>query len=213
MDTVAQLDEVACGQQANGRNAPCLGGGFLDDTAGTGSEQSAVGQIMQTLDRGMDIEGGILNRRHDQFAAGFQARSGHLLMPGANDHFIYAADRSLARFAETTGHTGEILQFERNVLKNMSRPGTFFKPAQKSAAFAVTATVLDQRGQKPVETIDESGQGVRWVILQFPDINNGFDDRAVGPDVGSAQVANLQKLDVFRFHVLDVGIRKSESMG
>ena len=131
-------------------------------------------------------------------------------MPGADYHLVDAALRSFACLAETTGHPGQVLQFKRNVFKDMSDPGPFFESAQKAATFAVAATVLDQRGKEGGESFDKAGQGVRREIFKFPDIDDGFNDRAVSPLVRAAQMTNFEELDVFLAHGF---VRRKEEMG
>jgi hypothetical protein len=118
---------------------------------------------------------------------------------------LYTPRRGLARLAETAGHAGQVLQFERDVFEDVRRPGAFLDAPQKTAAFAVAAAVLDQRGQKSRQTVIEARNGIRREVFEFADVDDRFDDRTVGPDVRTAQVADLEELDVFRFHGVSPG--------
>jgi hypothetical protein len=96
---------------------------------------------------GVDVEGAVFHRRHDQLAPFVQRGAGHVLLPGADGNLIDTALRSLAGAAETAGQAGQVLQFEGHVFKDVRRPGAFLDPAQETAALFVAAAVLDQRGQ------------------------------------------------------------------
>jgi len=154
----------------------------------------------------------VFNGRQNQFTTGFQAGAGDIFVPGANGDFVHAANRRLARLTETARHAGEVLQFERNVFENMRRPRTLFEAAQETTALAVATTVFDQRGQESLQAVDKTGQGVGREVFQFANIDDGFDDWSIGPDVWSAQVADFKKLEVFGCHVVSVGTGESEPM-
>ena len=66
-----------------------------------------------------------------------------LVPKGANDYLVDAANRGFTGSAKASGHTREILQFQRNMFENMAWPGSFFEPAQKTAALFITATMFN----------------------------------------------------------------------
>ena len=146
-----------------------------------------------------------MNRRKHQFAAGIETGTGDLFVPGPDGDFIDTAHAGFARLAKAARHAGEVLQFEGNVFEDVRRPGSFVEPAQESAAFAVAAAMLDQRGQEALEPLDKTGDGVGRKVFQLANIDDGFDDRTIGPDVRTAQIADFEKLDVFRIHWLNIG--------
>lgn len=50
--------------------------------------------------------------------------------------------------------------------------------------------------------VDETGDGVRRAVFELADVDDGFQNRTVGPEVGAAQVADFQKFDVFAHGVV-----------
>ena len=76
---------------------------------------------------------------------------------------------------------------------------------------AHTAVVFNQAGQPAVDAIVETVNFVGRVIFHLAQINEGFDDGAVSPDIGPAQVVHAQDLDVFECHKLAEVL--SESLG
>jgi hypothetical protein len=66
---------------------------------------------------------------------------------------------------------------------------------------ADTTMVFDQAGQPSVEAVVETFDFVGGVVFHLTQIDQGFDDGAVSPDVGSAQIIHAQNLDVFKSHV------------
>ena len=68
---------------------------------------------------------------------------------------------------------------------------------QEAAALADAAVVLLQRGQHGGEPGDEAGQPVGRVLLELAQVEPDFEHRAVGPDVGAAQMGHLQYCYLF----------------
>ena len=91
------------------------------------------------------------------------------------------------------------------MFENVGRPGAFLDAAQKAAAFAVAAAVLDERRQHLFQAFVVTGNLVGGEVFEFADIDDGFQDRAVGPDIRAAQVADFKKLDVFGFRIHGIG--------
>jgi len=60
--------------------------------------------------------------------------------------------------------------------------------------------VLHQTGQASGQALIEAGQCVGGEVFQGPDVDQGFQDRTVSPDIGSAQMGHAQKLDVVSVH-------------
>ena len=86
------------------------------------------------------------------------------------------------------------------MLKNVADPGAFRQAAQEAAPFAVAATVFDQGGEEGGQALDKAGQGIRRVILEFANVDDGFNDWAVGPQIRAPQMAYFKELDVFWVH-------------
>src|SRR5205085_745242 len=59
------------------------------------------------------------------------------------------------------------------------------------------AAVLDQAWQPFGQALVQAGDGIRGEVFQLADVEPGFNDRAVGPDIRPAQVRHTEKLDVF----------------
>ena len=70
-----------------------------------------------------------------------------------------------------------------------------FIPATESAQGDVYAIVTAQLA-KNLGSLVEAVNLVRGVIFKFAQIDQRFDDGAVGPDVGTRQVIQAQDLDV-----------------
>ena len=75
--------------------------------------------------------------------------------------------------------------------------GAFLQALQEAAPLADAAVVLDQGRQHRRQALVEARQGVGRVVLQLAQIEPDLQHRAVGPDVGAAQVVDAQQLDVF----------------
>ncbi len=126
--------------------------------------------------------------------------AGHVLVPGAHHHLVYAPGGGLPGLAEAAGHPGEVLQLQGDVFQDVARPRAFTHPLEEAATLADAATVLDQGGEPFREAFVEAGKGVGGAVFQFPDVHPGFEDGAVGPDVGPAQGQYLDEFDVFLAH-------------
>jgi hypothetical protein len=62
--------------------------------------------------------------------------------------------------------------------------------------------VLDQARQPTVEAVVETFDFVGGMVLHFTQIDQRFNDRAVSPNIGAAQVVHAQDLNVFEGHKL-----------
>jgi len=69
--------------------------------------------------------------------------------------------------------------------------------------------VLDQAGQPSGQAFVKAGQGVGGVVFQLANVNPGLDDRAVGPDVGPAEVGHPKNFDIFLGCHWNVGKERS----
>ena len=192
-----QLHQVAFGQ-AQVRNAPF--GGRFHNVGGAGAQAEVVNQLVQLRDRGFDVKRLVVNRGHDQVTARSQGGTAHLLMAGAKRYLVDPADRGFARFAKAGGHTGQVLQLQYHVLHDVAGPGALVQALHKTAALTHAAAVFDQAGQPGGEALHKAGQGVGGVVFQRSNVNPGFDDRPVSPNVGTAQVRNPQQLNILRGH-------------
>jgi hypothetical protein len=74
------------------------------------------------------------------------------------------------------------------VFEDVAGPGAVAQALQEAAAFADAAAVFDQARQPGGQAFVKAGQFVRRTFFEFADVEPGFDDRAVGPDVRATQV-------------------------
>ncbi|MOA10833.1 hypothetical protein D3C78_1307400 [compost metagenome] len=88
------------------------------------------------------------------------------------------------------------------MFKNVAGPGAFFQAGQEAAAYARAATVLDQGRQPAGQALVKPGNGVGRKVFQFTNIHPCFKDRAIRPNVRAAQSHDIEKFNVFLFHVL-----------
>lgn len=95
--------------------------------------------------------------------------SGDLLLPGAyHDLCRDAALGGFACLAETTRQAGEILQFERDMFKDVCRPGAPLDAAQETTAFAITTPVLNERWEQCFQAFVVTGDFVGGEIFRSP---------------------------------------------
>jgi hypothetical protein len=134
---------------------------------------------------------------HDEVPGGRQCFTPDLFLPGAKSNFVHAGFGGLARFAKARAHAGEILQFQRHMLQNVCRPGAFLNPLKKPTAYARTAMVFNKTGQKRRKALIKARNSVGGMVFKFTNVNPGFNDRAVGPDIGTTQVRHPKNFNVF----------------
>ena len=190
---VAQLHQVAV-VQAQGRDAAL--GGRVDDAGRARAQAARVDHVAQRRQGRFQVVGFIVDGGHQQFTRGGQGGAAHVLFARAEGHLVDAALAGRARLAEARAHAGQVLQLQHHVLEDVGRPRAFAQALEKAAPFAHAAAVFDHARQPRDETLVQAGQGVRWVIFQFADVDPGFNHRAVSPDVGAAQVGDADKFDV-----------------
>ena len=101
----------------------------------------------------------------------------NILMPGADNNLVDAADRGFAGSAKTAGHACQGLQFKRNMLENVAGPCSFLHPAQKATALSITAAVFDQRWKPGREPFVKTGNGIGRKILEIADVDDCLKHR------------------------------------
>ena len=195
---VAELDQVAVVEQADVRDLARFGG--IDDGRGRRAEILAVDLAAQHLDRRVEVEGLVVDRGEQQFAAGVERQAGAFAVEVADDQLVDAARGRLAGASETVGQAGQAHQFEGDVLEDVPGPGALLQAAQETAALVVIAAVLDQPGQPGSEAFIETGNLVRREVFEFADVDPGFQTGRIGPDAGSAQGKLFQEDDVLFLH-------------
>ena len=189
---VAELHQVAIVHPCRGDTT---GDGGIDNAGGARSEAVLVGQGPHSDDGFVDIEGAVLDRRHQQVARFIQRRFADCRGCGSDHNLVHAALRGFAGAAEAGGDTRQGEQFESEMLEDMARPGAFVQPLQEPAALADAAAMLDQGrhpGDEPVgQAIDQVGRK----ILEIVDVDDCLEHGPVGPQVGTAHMANAHDLD------------------
>jgi hypothetical protein len=148
------------------------------------------------------------DRCHDQVTGVVERGAGDFFMPGANGNLVHTTFRGFARFAESAGQAGQILQFKRDMLKNVTGPSAFLNAAHETAVFLIAAAVFDQRGQPGREALVKAGNLVGGKVLQFADINPGFQHGTVSPHVRAAQGNDVANNDVFFLHAFFAQLRR-----
>ncbi len=183
-------DPLAAGD-ADHRDAPVLCGGRTHVALGAGVWEKGVGHLLQGSDGCGDVEGPVGIRIYggqQQIPAEVEGGAGDGLVPGPYRYLVDTPPGGAARPAETARHARQVLQFQGDVLQDVCGPGPLREPAQETTALPVAAPVLHQAGKQGGQTLRKSRDGVRWAVLQIADIDPGLQHRAIGPDVGSAQV-------------------------
>ena len=122
---------------------------------------------------------------------------GNFFVPGAHHDPVDANPVTIAGAAEPAGEPGQVLQFEREVLQDMSGPGAFAYPLQESAWLTNAATMLLQAGHAGNQPLIETGNPIRGVLFQIADVDPNFHHRVVGPLTGPTKVFDFK--DVYRF--------------
>ena len=193
----AQLHKVALGQP-DVWNATV--GGCLHNVSGAGAQALDVHQLAQVGQGGLQVKGLIFDGCHHQVAGSCQCGAAHLLLARAKSYLVDTPHRGLPCFAKSGAHACQVLQFQRGVLENVRRPGTFAYPLQKTAAHTGAAMVLNEPGQPGRQPLIETRQGVGRMVFQFTNVDPGFNDGAVGPYVGATQVGDSQQFNVLLCH-------------
>ena len=152
--------------------------------------------VYRMVFRARDVEGLVVDGRHEQPVALRQRLARDLLVAGAEHHAVHATLRGAARLAETGGHAGQVQQLDHDMLQHMAGPGAFGQALDEAAALADAAVVLDQCRQQRGQPVVEAGQLVRGPVLELAEVQPDLQHGAVGPEVGAAQVIDAQQLDV-----------------
>ena len=190
---MAQLHQVAV-VQPDMRNAPVGGGG--DDGGGRRAEVAVVDGVAHALYGGGHVKRLVAQRGHQQRMAFAQCAACHLLVAGAEHHAVDAGLGGAAGLAKAGRHAGQVQQLDHHMLQHMAAPGALIQALQEATRLADTALVFTQRRQALGQALAETGQTVAGVILQHTQVQPDFEDGAVGPHIGTAQVIDAKQLNV-----------------
>ena len=198
--TVAQLHQIA-DVQTDVWDATF--GRRCDDAGRAGAKVAVIYFFADLLDSSAQIEGDIVDHGHHQPMTRSQRRAGHMLVAGAEHHAIDAAPGCASGLTEASGHARQVQQFDDHMLQHVAGPGARLKPFKEATTLADTTVMLDQSRQQRDQPLVEAGQQMAGMVFQFPQVEPGFQRRAVGPDVRAAQVVDAQQAYVFEcLHVL-----------
>ena len=97
--------------------------GGIHDGLGAGPQTQTVRDVAQAFNRGGDIVGTIFNRSHDEVTGRNNRLAGQGLVPGTHHDLVNATHRRFACTAQPARKPRQRLQLERDMLKNVCRPG------------------------------------------------------------------------------------------
>ena len=197
--TIAQLYQVALGQTDERSFAFHSG---IDNAGRAGAQAAQIGNFFQAIHRGGDVKALVVGCCHDNLARSQKALTSELFMFGAKHHFVDATLADLTGLAKFCPRASQQLQLDGDVLHDVSHPGAAHQAGQEASSVAHAAVMLHEARQPAIETVVETFNFVGGVVFHFTQVNQGLDDGAVGPDVGSAQVIHAQDLNVFEGHKL-----------
>jgi len=93
------------------------------------------------------------------------------------------------------------------VFKYVTRPCPFLQSSEKAAPLSIAAAVLDQGREPRRKAFVKTGNGIGREILEITYVNHCLQHRTKRPDVGTVQMADFEKLDIFFVDMLDIRIR------
>ena len=132
------------------------------------------------------IESLVINSGHQQVAAYREGTASDLFFTGTESHFVDADHIGGAGLAKASAHASQILQFEYDVFQDMTGPGTFAQTLEEATALTNAATMFHQARQPAGQSLIEPGQQVGGGVFKSTDVQPGFYDWAVGPDIRPA---------------------------
>ena len=196
--TIAQLYQIVFGQ-AHGRNLPIHRG--VDDAARARAEQSVFCQILEFFNRSGHIEGLVFNGRHNQIATRGQRQASHFVMQVVHDYFVNTATICLTGTTKTAGYTRQAEQLQGHMLHDVGGPGALMQAFDETAIFFVAAAVLHQAWQPGNQSLGQAGDLVGWKVFQIANVHPGFQNRYVGPHIGTANRLDVDDFYGFMTHL------------
>ena len=182
--TPTQLQQVL-GPQAAHRDAPGLGG--PRDGMGAGTETHRVAQVAEAPQCIRQIEGSVMDGRHQQGTGRLHRGQAQGLLFELDGDPIDPVLIGLAGAAEAHRGTGQGLELEGDMLQDVGHVGATVESLEEPPAFPRTTVVLDQGWQPGLETRVEARDLLGGAVLDLPEVQEQFDRRTVGPDIGSTQ--------------------------
>src|SRR5690606_12114315 len=102
----------------------------------------------------------------------------------------------LAGSAESHFRASESLQFECHVLQDMPLPGAAAQAFKEAAAGSDAAAMLDHRWQPTHQSFVKARQLVGRAVFEFFEVQPGFQNGVVRPDVWSPEREDFKELHI-----------------
>jgi hypothetical protein len=193
VDALAELDE-AVAVEADVRDVAA--GRLVEEGLRGRAECEPLGEPDQVLELGDEVERvrRVAGRHQvvdepDGHPAG---RDADLLLAILVDHVVAAVLAGAPGLAVADVGAGEVLELERDVLRDVAGPGAIAQPGDEAAAAAERARVVLERGQHLDERVHEARDPVARELLEHAQVHDLADDRLARPVVGAAQDPGLE---------------------
>jgi hypothetical protein len=140
----------------------------------------------RTRARRPDVERLVVDGGHQQLVALFQRHAGHGSSRARNT-MRYTPRLEFRGSGRTGGHAGQVQQLDDDVLQHMAHPGALRRRWMKPPR-SPTPQWCSIRRAASGQALVEAGNLVGRIVFQLAQIQPDLQYRAVGPDVGAAQV-------------------------
>ena len=194
MDAVAELHEASLVEPAP-RNA--LGLGRIDNRSGAGSQANIVSIFFELCDNLGHVKGLVVDCSLNQLKGFVQTYQCQSLFFVSDGDFIDAVGVGLSGSAKTYRGPCKRLKFQRNVFEDVGHVGTATQADEKPSSFANAAAVLDHRRQPTHEPLVKTRDHLRRGILHFLEVNPGFENRIIRPNIWASKLVHLKYLHSF----------------
>ncbi|MFN8591966.1 MAG: hypothetical protein U0031_10955, partial [Thermomicrobiales bacterium] len=194
---VPELDQRAAGIEPQHRNAPPLRLGH------DGARGRAVGEALGDADDlvfqlgdEIEVRFGAVDEVIDQPYRELTGGDPDVLLGVGVDDVVETALARAAGLAAGDFGSGQVLQFEGDVLQDVAHPRPLAHPLQEAARLADGAGMLVQPWQQFGEMLVEAGNLVGRPVLEFADIDLEQDGGHPCPDVRAPEnggVANFER--------------------
>ena len=191
---LAELHETLVVQPDEGHVAAR---GLVEDRLGRGPERTALGEQDQALELLLEVEP--LLRLHevvDEAHPEPAGRQADLFLPVAVGHVVLAGGAGAARLPAVDLGARLALQFDRDVLGDVTGPRALLEPFAEPAGMAPGAGVLADAGQQLQQGLVEARDRVRGPALERTEVDHEPDGRVVGEVVRSPEDLRLHDAQV-----------------
>ena len=171
-------------------------GGLVEQRLGRRPERQPLGEPDQLLHLGHQVErhGGVARRDEvvDEADGRLAGLDADLFLAVLEDHVVPAVLAGAAGLAVADVRAGEVLELERDVLRDVPDPRALAEPRDEPAAPAERAGVVLERRQHADQRVDEARDLVARELLEHAEVDDLPDDGLAGPVVGAAEDARLE---------------------